>query len=332
VLTPTPAGDRLQPGTVLPERELLVRGYEIIAKDVVLLTLADNSGLPLPEWEPGAHVELILNSGITRQYSLCSDPEDRLNWQIAVLREPASRGGSEYIHEKLLAGSRVRVRGPRNNFPLVQADRYLFIAGGIGITPIVPMVDAARAAGAEWTLLYGGRSRETMAFTGRLASAASASFGGRVDLRPEDETGLLDLASYIAELEPGTHVYCCGPEPLLKAIEETCASHHVGSLHVERFRAAAEGGPAGRFQIELRRSGKTLTVEADQTILGVLEQAGVEVLSSCSEGTCGTCLTTVLEGTPDHRDTVLTEAERASCKEILPCISRSVSPVLVLDL
>jgi ferredoxin-NADP reductase len=314
----------------LAERDLVVEGYDVVAKDVVLLTLVDQDGLPLPEWEPGAHIDLVLTPEVTRQYSLCGNPEDRQHWQVAVLREPESRGGSDYVHDSLHVTSRVRARGPRNNFHLVESPRYLFIAGGIGITPIVPMLRAAESAGAEWTLLYGGRSRASMAFTDELRAAGDASVRGRVELCPQDEVGLLDLASYLGSVDSSTRVYCCGPEPLLQAVEFRCAEERVESLHLERFRVL-DAGPGESFAIELRRTGRTLTVGANQRILDVLEAEGIEVISSCGEGTCGTCVLGVLEGIPDHRDSVLTESERAAGREILPCISRSLSPLLVLD-
>jgi ferredoxin-NADP reductase len=224
----------------------------------------------------------------------------------------------------------VRVRGPRNHFTLVDAPRYLFLAGGIGITPILPMVAAAEAAGADWRLVYGGRTRASMAFRDRLEERHP----GRVDVRPQDETGLLDLASLLDEPAEGTAVYCCGPEPLLAAVEERCAAWPAGALHLERFapKAGADDGPREAFEVELAQSGTTLTVPADRSILEVVEEAGVGILSSCREGTCGTCETGVLEGVPDHRDSVLTSEEQAENDAMMICVSRSCSARLVLDL
>lgn len=298
--------------------DVVVARKEIIADGVVRLTLHHPHGDPLPIWEPGAHVDLLLAPGLVRQYSLCGDPADRSIFQVAVLREPVGRGGSRYVHETLTEGSTVSVGGPRNHFPLVTADRYLFIAGGIGITPIVPMIAAVAARGVPWRLLYGGRTRSSMAFAEELRE----NYGDRVILRPQDETGLLDLDSFLAD---DTEIYCCGPEPLLAAVEQRSPAR----LHVERFKAV--DGERTSFEVELR-SGRTLVVPADRSILETLEDAGITPLSSCREGTCGTCETGVLEGVPDHRDTVLDDAERAAGDVMMICVSRSRGPRLVLDL
>src|SRR4051812_40612925 len=260
--------------------DLLVDRKEKLADGVVRLTLRAPGGEPLPSWEPGAHVDLRLPGDVVRQYSLCGRPEDTSAYQVAVLREPDGRGGSAYVHDSLLAGDRLQVDGPRNHFALVDADRYLFIAGGIGITPILPMLDRVAGTGREWQLVYGGRTRSSMAFTEDLAR-----HGDRVTFRPQDEHGLLDLPTLLAEARPGTAVYCCGPEPLLAAVEAL----GPGDLHVERFTPQADNGPRTAFEVELAGSGRVLPVPADRSILDVLEEAGVTVLSSCREGTCGTC-------------------------------------------
>ncbi len=305
--------------------ELVVERREPAAADVLLLTLRHPHGADLPAWEPGAHVDLLLGPGLERQYSLCSDPADRGAWRIAVLREPDGRGGSAYVHRRIRAGDTVRVRGPRNRLPLEPARRYRFIAGGIGITPVLPMLAAAEEAGADWTLLYGGRTRASMAFTGELAR-----YGARVTLAPEDETGLLDLPAVLDGLPSGTLVYCCGPGPLLDAVEERCPP---GVLRVDRFRPKERpAGAGGAFEVVLSRSGRTLTVPPEVSVLDAVRGAGVEVLYSCTEGTCGTCETDVLEGEPDHRDSLLTEEERACGETMLICVSRCRGRRLVLDL
>ncbi|MGW3158955.1 PDR/VanB family oxidoreductase [Streptomyces sp. NPDC001089] len=309
----------------LPEAELVVTGRESVAAGVIALTLRDPHGAELPGWEPGAHIDVECGPGLERQYSLCGDPADRGAWRIAVLREPHGRGGSAYLHERVGAGGTVRVRGPRQGFALVPASRYRFVAGGIGITPILPMLPAARAAGAEWTLLYGGRSRGSMAFLAELSR-----YGDRVTVAPQDESGLLDLDSALSGLPTGTLVYCCGPGPLLDAVEERCPA---GLLHVERFRPKDQEPYAeAEFEVVLVRSGRTLTVPAGTSVLDAVRGAGAEVLFSCTEGTCGTCETDVLEGIPDHRDSVLTAAERAAGSTMLICVSRCRGKRLVLDL
>ncbi|GAA4707315.1 PDR/VanB family oxidoreductase [Pseudonocardia yuanmonensis] len=313
-----------------PELDLVLEKKETLADGVVQLTLRDPAGGDLPAWEPGAHVDLVLTGELTRQYSLCGDPAERSVLQVAVLREPAGRGGSAHVHDVLAEGDTVRVRGPRNHFALVEAPRYLFLAGGIGITPILPMIAAAEAAGAEWRLVYGGRTRASMAFRDRLEQR----YPDRVEVRPQDETGLLDLAALLGEPAAGTAVYCCGPEPLLAAVEERCAVWPAGSLHLERFapKAGADDGPREAFEVELAQTGTILTVPAERSILDVVEEAGVGILSSCREGTCGTCETGVLEGVPDHRDSVLTADEQAQNDAMMICVSRSCSARLVLDL
>jgi cytochrome P450/ferredoxin-NADP reductase len=299
------------------------------ADGVAALTLYDVDGRPLPPWEPGAHVDLILDDAPTRQYSLCGDPGDHHEYRLGILRDPNGRGSSRFVHDRLQEGDTVRVRGPRNNFPLVESPRYLFIAGGIGITPILPMIRAAEAAGADWRLAYGGRQRASMAFLDELAP-----HGDRVSVCPQDETGLLDLDSLLGTPRPDTLVYCCGPEPLLAAVEQHVAAWPPRSLHVERFAPKPQAEPARveAFEVVLRQSELTLTVPPDRSVLSVVEQAGVGVLSSCAEGTCGTCETAVLEGVPDHRDSVLDESERQANDCMMICVSRARSDRLVLDL
>jgi ferredoxin-NADP reductase len=294
----------------------------------VALCLRRPDGGELPPWDPGAHIGLTLPNGVSRQYSLCGDPGDRLSWRVAVLREPDGTGGSRFVHDQLAAGNLVLADDPRNNFSLVASRRYLFIAGGIGITPILPMVAAAEAAGAEWGLLYGGRSRASMAFLGELAG-----YGDKVVVRPQDETGLLDLAAWLAGPRADTRVYCCGPEPLLAAVRERCGNWPPGTLHTEHFRPVAPGEDAPRtsFEVELALSGRTLRVPEEKSVLEVLEEAGVDILSSCREGTCGTCETVVLDGVPDHRDSLLTEEERTTSDVMYVCVSRSKTPRLVLE-
>jgi len=303
---------------------LRVAGRTEGAEGVVVLELADPTGADLPAWTPGAHVDLLLTDDLTRQYSLCGDPADRSVYRIGVLREPAGRGGSAYVHDRLREGDDVDVQGPRNHFELAPSPRYLFIAGGIGITPILPMAAAARAAGADHELHYGGRSRRSMAFLAELEGT----------LHPQDEVGLLDLDALLGTPRPDTLVYCCGPEPLLAAVEEHCAAWPAGTLHVERFapKDAGDVVRAGGFEVELSLTGTTITVTPEQSVLAALEAAGVDVLSSCQEGTCGTCETAVLAGEVDHRDSLLTPDEQAANDTMFVCVSRAAGPRLVLEL
>jgi ferredoxin-NADP reductase len=302
------------------EADVVVTAVSKPAEDVIELTLAHPEGEPLPGWTPGAHIDLVLDADTVRQYSLCGSPADPSTFRVAVLLAPDTRGGSKRVHG-LGARATVRVRGPRN----------LFVAGGIGITPLLPMIEEADAAGADWHLHYGGRSRSSMAYLDRLEQ-----YGDRVTVVPQAEAGLLDLATILGTPDDRTLVYCCGPEPLLKAVEErvAAAGWPSGSLHVERFSPKEQGEPvlSGSFEVELTVSGLTVTVPPEKSILEVVEEAGVPVLSSCQEGTCGTCETPVLEGEVDHRDSLLTPEEQAANDTMFICVSRAACPKLVLEL
>jgi ferredoxin-NADP reductase len=318
--------------TDVEERLTLVVAETAEAADGVrTVVLRRPDGGDLPAWTPGAHVDLELGGGLVRQYSLSGSPAERRQWRVAVLREAESRGGSIYVHEQLSEGDEVAVRGPRNHFPLVPSPRYVFIAGGIGITPLLPMVAEAQAAGADWRLEYGGRTRSSMGFVDELVDA----YADRVRVHPQDETGLLPLGE-ILQPDEDTLVYCCGPEPLLQAVEATCATWPSGSLHLERFRPKdlGERDVAAAFRVELALTGGTLDVPADRSVLAVLEEAGVPILSSCTEGTCGTCETGVLGGEVDHRDSLLTQEEQAANDVMFVCVSRARSgcPKLLLEL
>jgi ferredoxin-NADP reductase len=313
------------------ETDLVVDERTPVADGVVALSLVHPEGRELPAWTPGAHIDLVLGDSLVRQYSLCSSPIEPGVWRIGVLLDPNSRGGSRFIHDNLQPGSVVRARGPRNHFALVRAPRYQFIAGGIGVTPILPMIEAAVANGAEWELLYGGRRRDSMAFVDELAA-----HDGRVQIAPEDEHGMLDLAAVLGSPRDDTLVYCCGPEPLLAAVEGCCTQWPEGSLHIERFAAKAPdtAPPAGAlesFDVVCQRSGITVTVPAEQSILDAVQEAGIGVLASCGEGVCGTCECSVIEGRPDHRDSVLSDAEKEAGEFMMICVSRSRSERLVLD-
>jgi len=309
--------------------ELVVAHLDEPASGVRRVELAAPDGGELPAWQPGAHVDLCLTPDLVRQYSLCGEPGRRDRWTVAVLREPDGRGGSAFVHDKLAVGDRLTVRGPRNNFELAPAPGYVFIAGGIGITPLVPMIAAAEAAGAPWSLDYGGRNRASMAFAVDLGE----HYGHSVRLHPQDEVGLLDLQRILDAASADAVVYCCGPEPLLDAVAALCRERGT-ELRVERFSPVTieRDDPDASFEVELAQSDLTLRVPPDQSILTVLEAAGVSILSSCREGTCGTCETEVLEGEVDHRDSLLTEEERAANDVMFVCVSRASCPKLVLQL
>ncbi len=312
---------------------LLIRQTAWEADGVLSLTLEDAAGGALPTWDPGSHIDLQVNDDFVRQYSLCGDIADEQRWRIAILREPAGRGGSAAAHETLRAGMKVRVLAVRSNFPLVPAPAFLFIAGGIGITPILPMIQSVAARGLEWSLVYGGRRRDSMAFLDELAR-----YGDRVKVVPEDVEGRPDLATAIGELDPSAAVYCCGPGPLLDAV--ISISNKLGRTepHIERFSANAVahvssvGNEEAEFDVVLDRSRVTVHVPSDLTILESIELAGLKPFNSCGEGFCGTCEVGVLSGAIDHRDEYLTPQSKEAGRSIMICVSRSLSETLVIDL
>jgi ferredoxin-NADP reductase len=306
--------------------QVVAKYYE--TPDVVVLDLVSAGGQGLPSWEPGAHVEVRHVNGMTGHYSLCG-PADAGSWRVAVQLEPEGRGSSKLTHE-LAVGDHIGAFGPINNFPLVNAARYELIAGGIGITPILAMVRQLAASSAEWRLLYGGRSRSSMAFLDELAQ-----YGERVRIHPQDTSGHLPLHEVLDVPQPETLVYCCGPEPLLNAVETGCAGWPAGTLNVERFtaRAAPVGQTSLPCEVVLRRSGIQLSVAEGQSILDAVLDAGIDHPFSCTEGVCGTCETAVLKGLVDHRDSILTDEERGEQNTMMICVSRSAtSEPLVLDI
>lgn len=300
-----------------------------LADGVVQVELRDPDGAELGAWEPGAHLALHLPNGLTRQYSLCGDSADRHTWTVAVLREPVSRGGSSWVHERLTAGSVIDVDPPRNNFALTDAEDYLFIAGGIGITPLLAMIRSVAAEGKPWRMVYCGRSRRSMAFLPELNSVSD----DRITVHADDEQGgPPDVATLLADVSPGTAVYCCGPEPLIATVE--AAAPNPTQVHVERFKPAApvQSTTDSAFDVVCAGSGTRVRVEPDVSVLDALAFAGMDVPFSCREGICGSCETKVLDGEPDHRDFVLTDAEKQANATMLVCVSRCCSAELVLDL
>ncbi|GGN67856.1 ferredoxin [Nocardia rhizosphaerihabitans] len=297
------------------------------ADAVFALVLAAVDGGDLPAWTPGAHIDVAAGSAGVRQYSLCGDPAERDRWRIAVLHEPAGRGGSAHLFRTALPGTTLSVSVPRNNFELADAAEYTFVAGGIGITPILPMIAAAEQAGAHWTLHYGARTTAHMAFADALTERYP-----QVRLVPQNESGLLPVAEILAA-RPAATVYCCGPEPLLAAVEAEGARQGV-TVRTERFvpRPVERTGTDEAFEVRLAQTGRTLRVAADRSIVDVLESAGISVITSCREGTCGSCETPVLDGEVEHRDSLLTAEERDSGATMMLCVSRARSGVLVLDL
>jgi ferredoxin-NADP reductase len=309
-----------------PLIDVVVTGRRREADRVVSLDLESPAGRPLPHWSPGAHIDVMLPDGGARQYSLCGAG----GWKIAVLDVPDGRGGSRWLHEHVRERDVLRVRGPRNHFELVKAQRHILVAGGIGITPIIAMVRELQRTGADWRLVYGGGSRSSMAFLDELT--ALGALGDRVTAVPADECGLIDVPRVLGTPRFGTAVYCCGPEPLLKVTERTCRSWPPGTLHVERFAPRQADTSGDRpFEVVARRSGRTIEVGARTSVLRALGDHGISVPYSCGEGVCGTCETKVLEGEVEHRDAILTEEEREDNAVMMVCCSRARGNRLVLD-
>jgi ferredoxin-NADP reductase len=316
-------------GITLEVSDRLVVAHD---QDVIALTLVAPDRRALPRWHPGAHIDVHLPSGRARQYSLCGDPRVTDSYRIAVRRIPDGGGGSLELHDDIDVGSTLTTSGPRNAFPLAvpgygsPAQRVRFIAGGIGITPILPMLAEAQRLGVEWSMVYAGRSRDSLPFLDELAP-----FGDRVEIRTDDVSGLPSAAELLGDCPDGTTVYACGPAPALTAIRAELAGRDDVELHFERF-AAAPVVDGHAFTVSIGSSGSALRVGADETLLAALNKAGVHAPYSCQQGFCGTCRTRVLSGPIEHRDALLTDPERAAGMMLI-CVSRADGDAeLILDL
>jgi ferredoxin-NADP reductase len=311
--------------------QMEVKAKTPITDTITQLTLVRADGRDLPQWTPGSHIDLVLGSDMVRQYSLCGEPDDLRSWQVCVLHQPDGRGGSTRIHHDVREGENITVHGPRNNFHLVEAPQYLFIAGGIGITPLLSMVTSVDQAGANWSLTYGGHSRRKMAFADDLKRAHR----DRVSLVPRDTDGRIDLARTLAGVTPTTAVYVCGPERLMHAVEAMAAElDNVGEIHLERFtpKTRTDAPVLDDFEVEFVRTGITVSIGPDQSILDAARAVGIPAPFSCSEGTCGTCETDIVSGRADHRDSVLSPAEQEENRTLMICVSRAACPRIRLDL
>jgi ferredoxin-NADP reductase len=313
---------------------LVVADRRVVAhdQDVIALTLTAPDGRGLPRWHPGAHIDVHLPSGLVRQYSLCGDPGVTDSYRIAVRRIPGGGGGSIEVHDDLAVGASITTGGPRNAFPLTvpgygsPAQRFRFIAGGIGITPILPMLAKAESLGVEWSMVYAGRSRDTLPFLEELAC-----FGDRIEIRTDDEAGLPSAAELLGDCQDGTTVYACGPAPVLTALRAELAGRDDVELHFERF-AAPPVVDGTAFTATVASTGTAIAVGADETLLTALNREGVHAPYSCQQGFCGTCRTRVLAGRVEHRDTLLTGPER-DAGTMLICVSRADGDAeLLLDL
>ncbi|KVK89342.1 Vanillate O-demethylase oxidoreductase [Burkholderia cepacia] len=305
------------------------------ARDICGFEFVSDDGSPLPSFEAGAHIDVHLPGGLVRQYSLCNHPEHADRYQIAVLRDADGRGGSRAIHDEVRQGDTVRISVPRNQFPLApDAPHHLLLAGGIGVTPILSMAERLFSSGMPFDMHYCARSTERMAFVERISAAG---FHDRARLHVDDgePAQRFDLATVLAAAPEGTHLYVCGPRGFMDAVLNAARERNWAEarLHYEFFGGAVASSGADRaFRVRIASSGMVIDVPAECTVIAALAANGVDVLTSCEQGVCGTCATRVLEGEPDHRDSYLTEAEQAAGDQFMPCCSRSRSDLLVLDL
>ena len=286
-------------------------------------------GAPMAPVEPGAHIDIHLPNGMMRQYSLTTADGDANAYVVGIKRDRASRGGSKYIHDSLPVGTVLKIGGPRNNFPLEEkAPHTVLLAGGIGITPIWCMAQRLIKQGASWEMHYSCRERPEVAFIDELSKLPQV----KIHIDAEAGGKFLDIPGIVACAPAGSHFYCCGPLPMLAAYEAATKDLSPGHMHIEYFTAKEEAALEGGFKVRLNRSGEEFTVPPGKTLLHVLRDAGIDVSYSCEEGVCGACETAVISGTPDHRDNILTEAERKASKTMMICCSGSKSDLLVLDL
>jgi ferredoxin-NADP reductase len=299
------------------------------APNIVSYELRPLEGEELPAFTAGAHIDITLPNGLVRSYSLVNSQSECHRYVIVVQKDRASRGGSKWVHENFRAGDIVTVNGPRNNFALNEiVEKSIFIAGGIGITPILSMIERLSALGRDWQLIYCSRKRSGTAFLESLEKKPQVRF----NFDEEAGSEMLDIAAVVKTAPANGHIYCCGPLPMLEAFEEATKDLSRERVHVEYFTAKEPPAVEGGFQIVLAKSGRKFTVQPGKTILDTLLDAGIDAPYSCTQGVCGTCETKVLEGVPDHRDLVLTEEEHATNKTMMICCSGSKSDKLVLDL
>lgn len=314
--------------------ELLLKSLTTVANGVVALELVPQNGQTLPAFTAGAHIDLHLGNSLLRSYSLVNPPHDSGRYVVAVNRDPASRGGSAYIHDSLCAGQVIEVTGPRNNFELVEnAPEVVFISGGIGITPMWCMIQHLESIDRPWQLFYSARSRDKSAYLQDILTM-EAQKPGRVHVHVDDEAGgkHVNLAAIVEKVAPDSHVYCCGPVRMLQDFEELTASRTPGTAHIEYFSAKQEAVVTGGFKVSLARSKRDFIIPPGKSILDTLLDGGIDVQHACKEGVCGACQTAVLCGSPDHRDSYLTPSEIKSGKTMILCCSGSNSEELVLDI
>ncbi|MET0981480.1 MAG: PDR/VanB family oxidoreductase [Telluria sp.] len=304
------------------------------AQDIVSFELASADGKPLPPFSAGSHIDVHVGAGLVRQYSLCNDSTESHRYQIAVLRDPDSRGGSVAVHENVNVGDLIQISEPRNHFPLAHAGHYLLLAGGIGVTPILCMAERLAKIGASFEMHYCSRSPERTAFRERIQAAP---FADRVQLHFDNGAPgqKLELDKVLAAASPGTHIYVCGPAGFIEFVTGSARSHGwpADRVHLEYFGAAPQDTTGDTaFEVTIASSGQRYTIPADKSVCAALLEHGIDIPISCEQGVCGTCITRVLEGTPDHRDVYFTDEEKALNDQFTPCCSRARTKLLVLDL
>lgn len=313
---------------------LRVRSMTRQTPQILSLVLESLDQRPLPPAEPGAHIDLRLGANLSRSYSLVGHAGAASRYEIAVALDAHSRGGSHHVHKKLRVGDEIDITGPRNLFALAaDAPHSVLIAGGIGITPIWSMVQELERRGQAWTLCFAARSRAHAAYLEDIQALAQRSRVGQLVTHFDDEAGApLDMAAVLATAPAGAHLYCCGPSAMLAAYEQASAHWPADHVHLERFAAQAPAPDAGSFEVVLARSGRTLSIPADKTILDVLLDQGIDAPYGCMQGACGMCQVPLLAGTADHRDSILGEDAQQAQSAIIVCCSRSHSPSLTIDL
>ncbi len=322
---------------MVEQRELRVTQMTLEAEGVLSLRLCRLEGnKPLPAWDPGAHIDVYVPDGTTRQYSLCGDPRDLSSWQIAVLREPQGRGGSAFIHDELRVGDRLLVTRPKQSFALEEAPYHALVAGGVGITPIMTFAEHLDREGRPFRLTYGGRTEGSMAFRERLSV-----LGDRVTFLAEDRDGRPDLDNVVKQLPDGGLIYVCGPLALLRAVQSAAEAAHGPDQDLVRFELFSRSGvepkqsvplDGGSYELVLAKTGHSLRMKPDANILETVLALGIEVENDCRDGICGSCVTPVLSGTVDHRDLVLTRKEQAAMDKMMICCSKPTCDRLELDL
>ncbi|MFC5473619.1 PDR/VanB family oxidoreductase [Paraherbaspirillum soli] len=315
---------------------VVVKKKTTVAQGICAIELVDPAHNNLPIFTAGSHIDVHISDGLVRQYSLCNSPEERHRYLLGILRDERSRGGSQAIHDRVREGDLITISKPKNLFALAEnTSKALLFAGGIGITPILSMAEQLALSRTDFEMHYCTRSRNRTAFLDRISNS---DFSHQVHCHFDDESPeqYIDLEHTLRSPQPGVHVYVCGPKPFIDAVMNTAKRQgwDAANLHTEYFSAEIAAGSSADagFEIQIASTGKIYAVAANETIVTALGKHGIAIATSCEQGICGTCLTTVVDGIPDHRDQFLTEQERCANNQVIACCSRAKSKLLVLDL